>query len=87
VPLAYTLAPHNVTFEGLVLSLSFVSLISFVTAAVSIAFIIIGKKVSNTPHSLTLGIIGYALIQGFIGPFWLMRSLSDVLTGTKRKWR
>jgi cellulose synthase/poly-beta-1,6-N-acetylglucosamine synthase-like glycosyltransferase len=86
VPLAYTLTPHF-TLDGFYLSLSFITILSFITAAVSVAFIIIGKKVSETPGQITLGIIGYALITGLIGPFWLMRSLSDVFTGTKRKWR
>jgi cellulose synthase/poly-beta-1,6-N-acetylglucosamine synthase-like glycosyltransferase len=86
IPLSYTLTPH-LTLDGFVLSLSFITLISFITAAVAVAFIIIGKRVSNTPHSLALGIIGYAFVMGFIGPFWLMRSLSDLITGTKRKWR
>ncbi|MDB5266147.1 MAG: Biofilm synthesis N-glycosyltransferase PgaC [Parcubacteria group bacterium] len=86
VPLSYTLAPHF-SLEGLYLSLSFVTILSFITAIASVAFIIIGKRVSNTPHNLTIGIIGYALVLGFIAPFWLMRSLSDLITGTKRKWR
>jgi biofilm PGA synthesis N-glycosyltransferase PgaC len=86
IPLSYTLTPHF-SLTGIVLSLSFVTILSFITAAVSVAFIIIGKRVSNTPHSLTVGIIGYALVQGFIAPFWLMRALFDLITGTKRTWR
>lgn len=86
IPLSYSLVPH-ISFGGLVLSLTFVTILSFITAVVSVAFIIIGKHVSNTPHDLTIGIIGYALVLGFIGPFWLMRALFDLITGTKRTWR
>lgn len=86
VPLSYTLTPHF-SLSGFYLSISFVTLLSFVTAAVAVTFIIIGKRVSQTPGGLTLGIIGYALVTGLIAPFWLMRSLSDLITGTKRKWR
>lgn len=86
IPLSYTLMPHF-SLEGFYLSISFITLLSFVTAAVAVAFIIIGKRVSQTPGSLTLGIIGYAFVSGLIAPFWLMRSLSDLVTGTKRKWR
>lgn len=86
VPLSYSLMPHF-SLEGFFLSITFVTLLSFITAAVAITLIIIGKRVSETPGSLTVGMIGYALVSGIIAPFWLMRSLSDVLTGTKRKWR
>jgi cellulose synthase/poly-beta-1,6-N-acetylglucosamine synthase-like glycosyltransferase len=86
VPLSYTLTPHF-TLDGFYLSITFVTLLSFITAAVAISLIIIGKRVSETPGGLTVGMIGYALVSGFIAPFWLMRSLSDVITNTKRKWR
>ncbi|KND49765.1 MAG: biofilm PGA synthesis N-glycosyltransferase PgaC [Parcubacteria bacterium C7867-008] len=86
VPLSYTLMPHF-TLEGFYLSLTFVTLLSLITGAASVAFIIIGKRVSDTPGELTVGIIGYALVTGLIAPFWLMRSLSDLVTNTKRKWR
>ncbi|KND51070.1 MAG: biofilm PGA synthesis N-glycosyltransferase PgaC [Parcubacteria bacterium C7867-007] len=86
IPLSYTLMPHF-TLEGFYLSITFVTLLSFITGAASVAFIIIGKRVSDTPGELTLGIIGYALVTGLIAPFWLMRSLSDLVTNTKRKWR
>lgn len=87
VPLSYTLTPHF-TLDWIYVSISFVTLLSFVTAAVAVTFIIIGRRVSQTPgHNLTIGIISYALVSGLIAPFWLMRSLSDLLTGTKRTWR
>ena len=86
IPLSYTLTPHF-TLDWIYLSATFVTIISIITAAVSVMFIIIGKRMSNTPGGLTLGIIGYALVISLIAPFWLMRSLSDLFTGTKRKWR
>jgi cellulose synthase/poly-beta-1,6-N-acetylglucosamine synthase-like glycosyltransferase len=86
VPILYTLTPH-LTLESIYLSVTFVTLISFITGGTTIAFLLIGKKVSETPGGITLGIIGYALMYSFIAPFWLMRSLSDLVTNTRRAWR
>jgi cellulose synthase/poly-beta-1,6-N-acetylglucosamine synthase-like glycosyltransferase len=86
IPLAYTLTPH-LSLDGFFLSISFITLLSFITAVISVTFIIIGKRVSQTPGELTIGILAYAFVTGLIAPFWLMRSLSDLLTNKKRAWR
>jgi hypothetical protein len=48
---------------------------------------VLGKRISKTPGGMVMGIIGYVTFFGFIAPFWLMRSMYDLLTGTRRAWR
>ncbi len=86
VPLAFTLTPRF-SFEWFYLPVTAMTLLAVVAGIGSIAFIIIGKSVSRTPGSVVLGIIGYLLVYGFIAPFWLVRAMFDVATGTRRAWR
>lgn len=86
VPLSYTLMPQ-LTFEWSALPITFLLLASIVVAGLSVSLVIIGRTVSNTPARIIMGIIGYASIYAFIAPFWLMRSMYDVLTGKRRAWR
>jgi cellulose synthase/poly-beta-1,6-N-acetylglucosamine synthase-like glycosyltransferase len=85
IPLSYTLS--HVPHEWFYIPLSVLSLLAIVTTTGIILFIIIGKRVSNTPANLFSGILAYTLIFRFIAPLWLIRSLWDVATGTKRPWR
>jgi hypothetical protein len=48
---------------------------------------LLGQRISKTPGNLFFGILGYVFFFGFIAPFWLIRSMYDLLTGTKRAWR
>jgi cellulose synthase/poly-beta-1,6-N-acetylglucosamine synthase-like glycosyltransferase len=86
IPLAYTLAPR-VSLEWFYLPVTFLLLTSVVVGVLSVSFVLIGRRVSNTPANVLLGIIGYSFIYAFIAPFWLMRSMYDVLTGKRRAWR
>ncbi len=87
VPLSYTLIPHLHTLEWFYLPLSGVTLLSLILLLGGVTVILIGKHISKTPGDLLVGIIGYILFFGFIAPFWLMRSMFDLLTNTKRAWR
>jgi cellulose synthase/poly-beta-1,6-N-acetylglucosamine synthase-like glycosyltransferase len=90
VPLTFAFMPH-VSFSSVLSSLlapvTFLTLISFVTGAIAISFIVVGNRISNTGAGLLIGILGYALVYGLIGPFWLVRSMYDTITGTRRAWR
>ncbi len=86
VPLAYTLAPR-VTLDWFFVPVTFILLASVVVGALSVSLVLIGRRVSNTPAKVALGIVGYTFIYAFIAPFWLMRSMYDVLTGKRRAWR
>jgi ABC-type nickel/cobalt efflux system permease component RcnA len=67
--------------------ITFVLVISTVVTVIAITFMYLGRQVSNTPTSLSLKIVAYLFLYGLIAPFWLVRSLYDVLTGHRRAWR
>ncbi len=90
VPIDYTLStlvPDVSTFGWFYLPLSLFALLALVAAAGSIIFILVGKRISDTPASLTVAIAGWLLLYGLIAPFWLVRSVADVASGHRRAWR
>ncbi len=87
VPLSYTLIPHIHTWGWFYLPLTVVALLSLFTLTGAITVMLLGKHISKTPGTLVVGIITYILLYGVIAPFWLMRSLYDLATGTRRAWR
>lgn len=86
IPLSYTLLPRF-SLEWFYLPATFLLLTSLVVGILSVSLVLIGRHVSNTPASIVIGIIGYTFIYAFIAPFWLLRSMYDVLTGKRRAWR
>ncbi len=86
IPLSYSLVPRF-AFEWFYVPVTFLLLTSIVVGLLSVSLVLIGRHVSNTPASLVLGILGYTFIYAFIAPFWLLRSMYDVLTGKRRAWR
>lgn len=86
VPLSYTLLPRF-SIEWFYLPATFLLLTSVVVGVLSVSLLLIGRRVSNTPAKILLGIVGYTFIYAFIAPFWLLRSMYDVLTGKRRAWR
>jgi len=86
VPLSYTLMPRF-SIEWLYLPATFLLLSSLVVAALSVSLVFIGRRVSSTPAKVVLGIVSYTFIYALIAPFWLFRSMFDVVTGKRRAWR
>lgn len=86
VPITYTLMPRF-SPEWFYVPITFVLIIGIVVTAIAVSFMYLGRHVSNTPASLSLSIVGYAFLYGLIAPFWLVRSLFDVVTGYRRAWR
>lgn len=86
VPLAYTLTPR-LSLDFFYFPITAMVLLTVVVAMGSIAFIIVGKRMSHTPSNIGIGIIGYLFVYGLIAPFWLLRAVADVATGTRRPWR
>jgi cellulose synthase/poly-beta-1,6-N-acetylglucosamine synthase-like glycosyltransferase len=86
IPLSYILS-QKFSFDVFFIPVSVLLLLGIVTSIGMVMFVYIGKKVSETPGRLLPGIIAYALIFRFIAPFWLIRSLKDVVLGKKRPWR
>ena len=90
VPVAYTLStfvPDFSSIEWFYMPVSIIALLAFVALAGSILFMVVGKRISKTPGTLSAGIIGYMLLYGLIAPFWLLRAVADVATNNKRSWR
>lgn len=90
VPLAFTLGNLVPNFETESLydfPISLFTVLALICALGIVGFVIIGKKVSKTPGTLSIGLVAYLFVYGFIAPFWLMRSVRDVATSTKRGWR
>jgi len=86
VPLSYRLVPH-ISPDWIYAPFTFVSIMTFLLIGLSVFFIYIGRKVSETETDLVYGVIGYTFIYGLIAPLWLTRSLFDFITGHKRSWR
>jgi cellulose synthase/poly-beta-1,6-N-acetylglucosamine synthase-like glycosyltransferase len=90
VPLSYTFAkwlPALESLEWFYFPTTLFVILSAVAGTGAIVFMFLGKHISKTPGNLTLGILGYLLIYGLIAPFWLMRSVADVATNTRRAWK
>lgn len=87
MPLPYVFSDFGPTFDWFYIPGSAYLGLAGIVILASISLIYIGKRLSKTPGRLTLGIISYALLYGFLAPLWLIRSLADVLFGKRRAWR
>jgi hypothetical protein len=85
-PVSYSFLPHH-TFNLVFLPISFVMLISAIMLIGAVTTMLIGKHISKTPGNLFAGIIIYLIFYSFIAPLWLIRSMYDLLTNTRRAWR
>lgn len=86
VPLSYTLTPHF-SYGFLYLPITVLLLLAMVASACSMTFMLLGKRISNTPGNMLPDMIAYALFYGLIAPWWLLRAVRDVALGTRRSWR
>ncbi len=90
VPLSYTLGelvPGAHTLQWFYFPITLFILLAVVAGVGCVLFILLGRKISGTDSKLSVGIVGYLLAYGFIAPFWLVRSVADVASGTMRSWR
>ncbi|MBP7741066.1 MAG: glycosyltransferase family 2 protein [Candidatus Pacebacteria bacterium] len=86
VPLSYILTPHF-SLGWFYIPVTFLILLGLVASGISITFMILGKKISETEGNLGLDMLAYCLLYGFVAPWWLLRSVIDVTFGRKRSWR
>jgi cellulose synthase/poly-beta-1,6-N-acetylglucosamine synthase-like glycosyltransferase len=86
VPLTYALAPHH-TFDWFFFPASLVALLSFIMVIGAVTTMLIGKHISKTPSGIFIGVLMYVTFYILIAPMWLIRSMYDLLTGTRRSWR
>lgn len=90
VPVAYTLStmvPSLGAVSWFYFPVTIIALLAFIALAGSILFILVGKSISKTPGSLSIGIVGFWLLYGLIAPFWLISAVADVATNNRRSWR
>lgn len=88
IPLGYIFSQKfSFNFDWFYLPLSVLTLLGVVVTGLFITFVILGKHVSKTPGKLWWGLILYTLLYRLLAPLWLLRSVRDVLLGTKRPWR
>lgn len=66
---------------------TFYLLLGVAVTLVTLAFIVMGRRISRTRSNLFLGIISYTLLYGLMVPFWLMRATADVALNKNRTWR
>ena len=87
IPLAYAWLPHRTVFDWFYMPSSLYILLGVATIAGSLIMITIGKRLSRTGGSLSLGLLAYLFLYGLIAPLWLIRAATDVTLGKKRSWR
>jgi len=86
LPLSYLLTPRF-NFDLFYFPVTVFVVLAMIAALGSVMFIIVGKHISKTPAKLSIGIFGWLFLYGLIAPFWLIRAIADVATGTRRPWR
>lgn len=86
IPLAYSLTPHG-PFDWFYLSTSVYTVLGVAAVAASLALIIVGRRLSQTPARLGLGLVSYVFLYGIVVPLWLVRATADVAFGKRRSWR
>ncbi len=86
IPFSYAYLPHG-SFDWFYVPTSFFVFLGGITLLTSILLIIIGKRISNTPGRIGLGLISYALLYGLVAPLWLIRATADLTLGKHRNWR
>lgn len=86
IPLSYIFTPHG-AFDLFYFPTNFYAFLGIATLLVSLALVIIGKRISKTPGNILYGLLSYTVLYGFIVPFWLIRATGDVILGKRRSWR
>lgn len=85
VPLSYTFSWRP--FDWFYLPITVMTLISATLVLSTLVWMVAGKHLSKSPGKLALNLGVFLLLYGFVAPFWLMRSVSDVALDTERPWR
>lgn len=87
IPLSYVFRLPSHGFDWFYLPTSLYLLLGAAVVLTTITFVLIGRRVSQTPANLTLGLFAYMFIYGLVVPLWLVRSTADVALGKRRSWR
>ena len=79
--------PHlkNYTFDWFSLNLEFRDLLIYLLFFAVLFFVFMGVRMAK--RKLSFDILYFLLLYGFIAPFWLARSLYNLITAKDAKWR
>ena len=86
IPLSYALLPHG-SFDWFFIPSNEIFLLAIIAIITSSSLILYGKRLSRTPGKVSIGMVSYIILYGFIVPLWLMRAVTDVTLGKRRMWR
>ncbi len=84
-PLSYYFSLHP--FSWFYLPFTALVVMGTLVLTSTVVWMIVGKKLSNTPGRLALNALVYLLLYGVTAPVWLIRSVSDVARGVATTWR
>ncbi len=84
-PLSFAFTLHP--FSWYDLPITALALFGITLFATTLAWMVVGKKLSKTPGKLLPNIIAYLALYWFVAPLWLIRSVSEVARGTRTTWR
>lgn len=87
IPFSYAFLPHGGGFDWFYFPANAYASLATIVIAASVALILAGKRVSNTPGKILPGILSYLCLYAFVAPLWLIRATGDVAFGRRRGWR
>jgi len=80
-------ATSGFNFDWFFVNTNAVWILSMFVLAMTIVFIVAGKKMADGKFKLTLDFFYYLFLYGLIAPFWLVKSLYDAVFAKKLSWR
>lgn len=84
-PLSYAFVWHPVSWYDLPLTVT--TVLGLIMGATTLTWMVVGKQDSRTPGRLTPNLIAYLALYWLVAPLWLIRSVSEVVRGTRTTWR
>jgi cellulose synthase/poly-beta-1,6-N-acetylglucosamine synthase-like glycosyltransferase len=84
-PLSYAVAWHPISW--FYFPITSIAVLGVILMATTIAWMAIGKSMSKSPGSLTSNVFVYVALYWIVAPFWLLRSMVDIVRGIQTSWR
>lgn len=76
--------PH---FDWFALNIEFSRILIYLLLAMTIAFVLVGSVMVTRKLRPTIDMLYFLLLYGLIAPFWLVRSLYNLITTREARWR
>ena len=78
---------HLPRFDWFSLNLEFRTLVIYILFFTTLFFVFIGIRMAKNRFILSLDMFYFLLLYGMIAPFWLVRSLYNLITAKEASWR